>query len=238
MNEELLKEIRLALQYSAETHTRKSLTRFFKPGEEALTYGVKTAETNKIAKELCKKLKTSPKNEVFNLCDELWKSGYLEEALIACKLSESLKKQYVPDDFKIFEHWVNDCVNNWADCDTLCTKTIGTFVMMYPEFISSLKLWTRSSNRWTRRAAAVTLIYPAKKGLFLDEIFTIADQLLMDKDDMIQKGYGWMLKEASVKNQIEVFDFVISKQKIMPRTALRYAIEKMPTALREEAMKK
>ena len=60
----------------------------------------------------------------------------------------------------------------------------------------------------------------------------------MDRDDLVQKGYGWMLKEASRMHQKEVFDYVLRNNKIMPRTALRYAIEKMPEDLRLLAMKK
>jgi len=55
---------------------------------------------------------------------------------------------------------------------------------------------------------------------------------------LVQKGYGWMLKEASRNNRKEVFDYVMKNKKIMPRTALRYAIEKMPKELKIEAMAK
>jgi 3-methyladenine DNA glycosylase AlkD len=84
----------------------------------------------------------------------------------------------------------------------------------------------------------VSLIIPAKKGLFLNEIFTISDRLLTDKDDMVQKGYGWMLKEASKLHQDEVYRYVLKHRPDMPRTALRYAIEKMPPELKSEAMKR
>jgi 3-methyladenine DNA glycosylase AlkD len=109
---------------------------------------------------------------------------------------------------------------------------------MYPEYIAKLKGWAKSNNRWVRRAAAVSLIVPARKGNFLSDIFEIADILLMDKDDLVQKGYGWMLKAASQAHQQDVFSYVMSKKAIMPRTALRYAIEKMPKELREEAMRR
>jgi len=238
MKQNFSEKLRLALIEKANIETRNSSSRFFKKGEEALVYGVKSAETVKIAKEFRNLIKIVPKQEVFAICEELWKSRYLEEAIIACKFSESLKKQYEPADFKIFERWINKYVNNWAACDTLCNHTIGTFIMLYPEYINELKKWTQSHNRWTRRASAVTLILPARKGLFLEEIFEIADKLLMDKDDLVQKGYGWMLKGTSESNQKAVFDYVISKKAIMPRTALRYSIEKMPNELKIEAMKK
>ena len=113
--------------------------------------------------------------------------------------------------------------------------------MMYPDYIGELKRWATSENRWTKRASAVTLIIPARRGLFLKEVFEIADILLLDKDDLVQKGYGWMLKAASesnLDNRNKVFEYVISKRAVMPRTALRYAIEKMPKEMKVEAMKK
>jgi len=89
-----------------------------------------------------------------------------------------------------------------------------------------------------KRASSVSLIIPARKGLFLKEIFQIAENLISDKDDMVQKGYGWMLKAASQAHQKEVIDYVMTKKTTMPRTAFRYAIEKMPPELRTKAMEK
>ena len=66
----------------------------------------------------------------------------------------------------------------------------------------------------------------------------IADILLEDKDDLVQKGYGWLLKEASRTHQDQVFEYVMRNKAVMPRTALRYAIEKMPEELRRKAMER
>lgn len=115
---------------------------------------------------------------------------------------------------------------------------MGDFIDQFPEYTDELKCWTRSENRWMRRAAAVSLIVPAKHGKFLHEALGIAELLLTDSDDMVQKGYGWLLKEASRKHTEEVFAFVMKNKKEMPRTALRYAIELMPKDLKAEAMKK
>ena len=238
MREKIIIQIRHALQNKADIEIQNSSNRFFKKGEEALVYGVKTGEANKIAKRSYNQIKDYPKKEIFAICEELWKSRYLEEVIIACKITESIDKQYEPGDFEVFEGWVNKYVNNWAACDTLCNHTIGTFITMYPEYLNELKKWAKSPNRWVRRGSAVTLIIPAKKGLFLKEIFEITNILLLDKDEMVQKGYGWMLKAASESHQKDVFDYVLSKKEVMPRTALRYAIEKMPQELRAVAMKK
>ena len=93
-------------------------------------------------------------------------------------------------------------MDNWAKCDTLCNHTLGTFVEMYPQFIDNLGVWARADNRWLRRASAVTLILPARKGLFLKEAFEISDTLLMDRDDMVQKGYGWLLRRQAKRTRL------------------------------------
>lgn len=234
--ENLLSEIRQALQDSIDEKTQNNSQNFFK--ETIRFYGVKVPLVNKISKESFASIKDKPKEYILVLCSELWKSGYLEESFIACNWSYCIHSDYQTKDFDIFEEWVNIYVNNWASCDTLCNHTIGTFLEMYPQYIVKLKEWAKSDNRWVKRAAAVTLIIPARKGLFIKDIFDIADILLLDNDDLVQKGYGWMLKAASESHQKEVFDYVISKKSIMPRTALRYAIEKMPSDLKVEAMKK
>ena len=232
----MLEKIRTELRSKADEKTRLSGERFFK--EEVKLYGINTAEVGRMVKSYFKEAELSGKSAVLEYCEDLFKSGYMEEAFIACEWAEKLHKQYVPEDMAIFERWLNNYVSNWAVCDTLCNHTIGSFVDKYPQFLANLKVWARSKNRWLRRASAVTLIIPAKNGKFLEDIFQIADILLQDKDDMVQKGYGWMLKAAANKHQQEVFEYVVKNKKVMPRTALRYAIEKMPLELKRIAMEK
>lgn len=220
----------------SDEQTRISGERFFR--EDVKLYGVKSAMTERIAKEYFREIKERPKNEIFLMCEELWKSGYLEEAGIACNWSYFVHKRYEPTDFEIFERWISKYVTNWAACDTLCNHSVGTLVEMYPEKINDLKRLAHSKNRWTKRASAVSLIIPARKGMFLNYIFEIAEILITDTDDMVRKGYGWMLKAASQAHQDKVFDFVMNHRTIMPRTSLRYAVEKMPADLKLRAMAK
>ncbi len=233
---DIINKIRLELKQKSDVTIQKSSLNFFK--EAINVYGIKTQDVSKIGKAYYNEIKDKNKAEIFVLCEELWQSGYMEESFIACNWSYALHKHYTPEDFIIFERWVNNYVSNWASCDTLCNHTIGTFAEMYPEYLPGLKKWSLSNNRWVRRASAVTLIIPARHGLFLKDIFAIADILLTDKDDLVQKGYGWMLKAASQAHQQEVFEYVLQNKAVMPRTALRYAIEKMPEELKMNAMEK
>lgn len=234
--ENFITKIRQTLIENADEKTRRQSEHFFK--EEITVYGVKSATVQKIAKDIFAEIKDKTKAEIFAVCEKLWQSGYMEESFVACVWSEKLGKKMEPADFEILERWIKNHVSNWASCDTLCNHTVGDFVMMYPEYLSKLKEFAHAENRWVKRAAAVSLIVPARKGLFLTDIFEIADILLLDSDDLVQKGYGWMLKAASQAHQQAVFEYVMSKKAVMPRTALRYAIEKMPEELKKQAMLK
>ena len=232
----ILENLRRDLIASADEHTKEISQHFFK--EKTLFYGIKNDLVGKIAKKYLPEIKQLTKKEVFGLCEELFKADYCEEAFIACDWVYSRNKEYLSEDFKIFEHWINEYINNWAKCDTLCNHSLATFIDMYSQYLENLKIWAKSDNRWVKRASAVTLIIPARRGRYLKDIFRIADILLLDKDDMVQKGYGWMLKAASESHQNEVFDYVMLHKTNMPRTALRYAIEKMPADLKKQAMAK
>lgn len=234
--ENILKIIREELKNNSDEKTLASSQRFFK--ETIKSYGVKVPVVNKISKEFYKLIDPGTKTIIFELCESLWQSGYWEESIIACNWSYTIHKEYKPEDFQIFERWINRYVDNWASCDTLCNHTVGEFIEMYPGYLAKLKDFAKSDNRWMRRAAAVSLIVPARKGKFMDDIFEIADILLLDQEDLVQKGYGWMLKVASQANRDKVFEYVIKNKDVMPRTALRYAIEKMPADLKSKAMKK
>lgn len=233
---EIIQHLRKALEQYKDENTRVGSQRFFK--EEINSLGIKAPLIHKISKEFFKQLKSRSKNEIFTLCEELWKSGILEESLIASNWSYYINKHYQAEDFFVFRKWVENYVNNWASCDTLCNHTIGSCMEMYPENISELLKMTQSDNRWVRRASAVSLIVPARRGKFHDEILEIADSLLTDSDDLVQKGYGWMLKVTSQSDPERIFQYVMKNKSLMPRTSLRYAIEKLPADLRKMAMKK
>ena len=233
---EILEKVRKELREASDEKTRQTGLRFFK--EEVNLYGIRSKTVSEIARANYALIKKAGKENILAMCDSLWKSGMMEESFVACSWSEKLASAFVRDDFAILEEWVHRYVSNWASCDTLCNHTVGDFIQKYPEYIAELKRWARSENRWVKRASAVSLIIPARRGMFLEDIFEIADILLLDGDDMVQKGYGWMLKVASQAHREEGFDYVMRHKAVMPRTALRYAIEKMPPDLRARAIEK
>jgi len=210
--------------------------RFFK--EEVKCYGLKSSEVGKINKKYWQQISEESKDSIFKLCEKLFSSDYSEEAFIASSFSFKLVNKFEKADFKIFERWVDNYINNWAKCDGFCTVSVGFFLKKYPDYIKELKSWAKSKNIWVKRASVVSLIPLARRGENLKDVFELSKTLLLDPSDMVQKGYGWLLKEASRKHQKEVFNFVLENKKIMPRTSLRYAIELIPRELKIKAMRK
>ena len=234
----IIDTLREILRAESREAVRESSQRFFKGANKVKLHGVKSADVRKIAKTHFAEVKNLSKEQLFGLCESLMQSGTLEEFSIACVWVSHTHKDLKPGDWTLFDHWIDMYITNWATCDVFCGHTVGTFLEMYPQYVKKLKTWAKSKNLWKRRAAAVSLVVPARKGLFHEEVFAIAGILLLDAEDMVQKGYGWMLKEAGNFDQHAVFQFVMKHKAVMPRTALRYAIEKMPKSLKTQAMKR
>ena len=230
--------IQSQLLAAATPHRKEGIEYFFRHAITA--YGVNNPDTQKIGREVIRIIKSEKwsKDKIWALSETLFQNGSIEESLLACQISYAFKSQFTIEDFMIFENWVKLYIDNWAECDTFCNKTIGEMLFKFPELQYKVRDWAVSPNLWVRRAAAVSFIYPAKRSVFVDTQWDIALILLEDKEDMVQKGYGWMLKVLSQSRQKEVFDFVIKYKARMPRTALRYAIEKMPESLRRLALEK
>lgn len=232
----IILKIQQELKQHATPEHAVSMQRWFK--EELNCLGVKTPIVRAIGRTYWKEIKHRPKKEIFVLCEQLLMLRVHEARTIAFQWAYGLKGQYEQEkDFAVFESWLKKYVSDWSACDDLCCKPLGALLFQYPQLLQETFAWTKSRNRWIRRAAAVSLIYTLRKGLYTDQPMKIADALLTDEDDMVQKGYGWMLKEWSEFFPQDVFDYVMKRKNRMPRTALRYAIEKLPAKMKAQAMK-
>ena len=237
----IIKEINQELKKHIDHEYRDSVQKFTKKEDRnnrVTHYGVKTPIVRKISTKYYSQIKAKPKEEIFKICEDLLKSRCSEEKTIAFDWAFRLRKCYEESDFNIFELWLKKYVTGWGSCDDLCTHAFGAFIYQFPEFIPKVKEWARSKNQWLKRASAVVLIYSIRRDKYLETVFEIADLLLLDKEDLVQKGYGWMLKEASNLYPQEVFQYVMKHRAEMPRTSLRYAIEKMPPEWKKKAMRR
>lgn len=237
MAEALVARIRALLEPHIEPAYRDKMQHFHK--ETITGMGVRTSQVRAIAKELYPEFRKLPVDDFLDQCEALLQAGIVELTTVGLAWADRHVKKLEARHFDRLYDWLQRYVHNWADCDHLCTRAFGYFLITHPEFIPTVKSWTGSDNRWIRRAAAVILIPELrKKGSFLPHLFEISTALLPDEDDLVQKGYGWALKAATKHHAQSVFDYVCAHRADMPRTALRYAIEKLPDDWKAEAMRK
>ena len=207
----------------------KILQVFFKPapGEEVRFRGVRAPQLKKIAQTLYPEVKQWPVPDRDQLCEELWQWGDFEGGAIVCYLYRRFEKQCGAREFGLFTRWLDAYVNNWGHTDGLSLWLLGASIKNEPALVKKLGPWTHAKKRWKRRAAAVALVYSAKRGEHTEEIFRIARPLFTDADDMVQKGVGWLLKETYPKKPGEVMRFLMPLRHTTTRLVLRYAAEKM-----------
>ncbi|MBU1041477.1 MAG: DNA alkylation repair protein [Proteobacteria bacterium] len=233
---DLLEILRCDLRAKADPTHRTGARSFFK--ETIRPLGVRSKDLNALIARHWHAAKGLSPHELTALCDQLWDSGVFEEASVACKWCARALPSLGLEGFDVFERWLATRVDNWAHCDDLSSHCVGGLLALYPETIERTVPWLSSPNRWLRRAGAVSLVLPARHGLYLHHVFRVADVLLTDEDDLVRKGYGWLLKEASRAWPREVLEFILPRRGRMPRVALRYAIEFMPPDWCRRAMGK
>ncbi len=225
-----LAELRSELKKEADKEQAINLQRFFKTGkgeygEGDIFYGIKVPVQRRIAKN----------NKEISLEDirELLDSPIHEERLTALFI---LVEQYAKGDDKtkedIFQLYLKNTkkINNWDLVDLSAPKIVGAH--LYSRNKDILFKLAESSNLWDRRIAILSTMFFIRNHHF-ETTFKIAEMLLTDKHDLIHKGVGWMLREAGNKDLQEEEKFLKKYYKLMPRTMLRYAIEKFPEEKRK-----
>ncbi len=165
-------------------------------------------------------------------------SPFHEERLFALLVMiEMLKKANGIDKEKIYNLYLNNTeyINNWDLVDLSAGKIIGSY--LFDRSREPLYLLAKSKYIWERRIAIISTSYFISKNDFEDTL-NIAEVLLQDKEDLIQKAVGWMLREVGKRDLETEERFLKIHYKLMPRTMLRYAIEKFPEAKRQIYLKK
>ena len=203
-------------------------SRYFK--EEVETYGLAMPDVKKIAAKYYKELK-GDLPRTMGLTEELLQTRNLTLSDVGIHMLKRFERHIKGAHFSRFDGWV-DFLTNWANTDNLCCGVIALSVKDDPGNVESLVMWTGSESRWRRRASAVSLVPIVRKGDLFEDSFRIADRLMTDGDDMVQKGVGWMLKEASKVHPQEIHDYLVKWKTDAPALTLRYASEKLPKELK------
>ena len=198
---------------------------------------VVTNDIRRLSAKLYKDVKDKTIDNVLSLCEELLEEHNWGLGVIAFDWAYRVKAQYSEDTYEIFYGWLKKYVHGWGDCDDFCTHAFGELLRRYKSLFSKVMEWTKDEDYWVRRASAVILI-PAILHKDYEGInpLMISDLLMSDEHDLVQKGYGWMLKSLSQVDMETVTNYLIDNHTQMPRTAYRYALEKYDKELRKKLM--
>lgn len=199
--------------------------------------GLKTSYVRAVSAKHYKKIQDKNIDNILFLCERLLEKRTWECGVVAFDWAFRVCEQYTEKTYYVFYRWLETYVRGWGDCDDFCTHAFSELLRRYKNLFSKIVEWTHSELFWVRRASAVIII-PL---IMLDDYeginpFIISDRLMYDKDKLVQKGYGWLLKILSTKQLDDVYDYLSNHCSDMPRTSFRYALEKMPEEKRRELM--
>jgi 3-methyladenine DNA glycosylase AlkD len=221
----MLESLKKELQELADEKQAEILQRFFKTGkgqygEGDIFLGIKVPVQRNVAKRYSGL--SLPKIQ------ELLKSKIHEHRLTGLIiLSNKYKSAKEDDKANIFNFYLNNTknINNWDLVDVTCPNIVGEFLYRNKKHRKILYELSRSENLWEKRIGIISTFYFIKYSDFEDTL-ALSEILLNDSHDLIHKAVGWMLREVGKKDETVLENFLKQHYRDMPRTMLRYSIEK------------
>lgn len=226
--------IRRVLKDGGSAPHAEGVQRFFKEGIQSR--GWYTGELRKVATRFRRTIvKERGVRFLVQVADRLFCGRILEEKVFAVLLLEKVVGQCADPEFCRFESWISR-ISSWADHDSLAHCLLGPMLVTDPGRAKRVFLWAKSANRWHRRAACVALIQGTRQKQFFPEILRLSNSLLDDKDDMVQKGLGWLLRETAKADPKRTVPYLMKIRAQAPRLVLRTACETLPQATRKRIL--
>lgn len=227
----------------ARLRRRRSLRRaagmrtYFKRDEDVSFYGVDLPTVRRIAAEIGRERRTWTVADATRFCDTLIRDREFEAKCVGVLVLERWRRDFPPGLFRTARRWLRDghCAS-WAAVDLVAPTLLSPLVRAHPELLGELARWPTARSLWVRRASAVTLVPLARKGEALPQAYRTARALFPDPHDLIHKATGWLLREAGKTDADRLERFLRRHGPRIPRTALRYAIERFPPARRKRLL--
>jgi 3-methyladenine DNA glycosylase AlkD len=213
--------------------------RYFRDAGDLAFYNVGTGPMRALARAI-----HAQHRDVWTLDDAVAFAGvliedrYLEVKSVAIEVLARYRRDFHPGLLPVWKRWLAENHSaNWATTDAMCGALIGPLVVAFPGLGAQLRTWSRDRNMWLRRASIVGLIPRARRGESLDLVYRIAKRLHADREDLIQKAVGWALREAGKTDSPRLERYLRANGSRIPRTTLRYAIERFPDEKRRALLK-
>jgi 3-methyladenine DNA glycosylase AlkD len=230
--EDIARKAVLSVKNQANPEKAVQAQRYFK--EQVALYGLSADDVRAIAAGLYREVQPAwTAKQAIDLCEILMPNRYGEVKSVAILMLLRFHKEFERPLFATIKKWLlRDYCDNWAVVDLLCPDSLGVLIDRYPELEKRIKTWTKGPSRWVQRASAVAFIKLARRGKHLDTAYQVSRRLFSARDDLIEKANGWLLREAGRSDMDRLERFLLRHGRVIPRTTLRYAIERFPQAKR------
>jgi len=228
----IVREIVMHLRENGSPGHAAGVQWFFK--EEVQSHGWYTGDLRRYARALHKEL-VHDQALLLDVAERLFTSAVLEEKALAVTMLEPALRRFGNREFRRFETWFGQ-VRSWADHDALAMYLIGPLLVADPRRVKRPLRWAASPSRWRRRGAAVSLIHGIRRGLFYREATVVTERLVADRDDMVQKGLGWLLREWAKHDPGAAVPVLMAIRGRASRLVLRTGCEKLAPTLRTRVL--
>jgi 3-methyladenine DNA glycosylase AlkD len=224
-------EITAQLRRMGDPARAQGTQRYF--SNEIVSLGITAAELR-----LCVRARMSGLRKVWRppeaiqLCDCLLREPELEVRGAGFLALAAFRTVLTPALLRPAESWLERRLDNWALVDGFCGSVLSPLLERHPAGVATLRRWSGAKSLWVRRAALVTLVPFARRGELLDLAYAFAREHFPDREDLMHKAAGWLLREAGKTDPPRLRKFLLRHGPAIPRTTLRYAIERFSAAER------
>ena len=235
--EELARQGRARLKAKADPVKAAGARTYFK--EAAEFYGVAAPDVRAIASDLYATIRNEwSVDDAIRYCDLMFREPELEAKALGALVLTRYKKVLPRSVFGRTKAWLAaDLLDNWASVDTFCPEALGAVLVRYPDLVERIRGWARHPNRWVRRASIVSFLKLARNEAYSDTIYEVIRSHFGTGDDLIQKAAGWLLREVGKRDMKRLEGFLLEHGPSIPRTTLRYAIERFEPKTRARLLR-
>jgi len=213
-------------------------SRYFRGAPDLGFYNIGTGTIRHMARDLVAQHRAAwSVDDAIEFADILIRDRHLEVKGLGIEVVARYRRALQPGHLRTFKGWLAaNHSANWATTDAICGALIGPLLEAHPKLVAGVAAWSTHRNMWMRRASAVGLVPSSRKGLTLDAAYDVARRLHPDREDLIQKAVGWLLREAGKADTVRLERYLRANGPQIPRTTVRYAIERFPPRLRRELL--
>jgi 3-methyladenine DNA glycosylase AlkD len=212
-----------------------SYQRFFK--EPVVCLGVDNKSMKQIKQDLVERVRESwTIADAVAFCYAMVEDPHMEARGLGYQTVAQFIGGAPPELLADIKTWLEHYCENWGLVDNLGPSVLAPFLELHPDLIPEVVSWTESPCRWLRRGATVAFVPLVKNPEHLAAAYEIATRLFEDREDLMHKAVGWLLREAGKTDTERLRVFLLEHGPKIPRTSVRYSIERFPKEERKQLL--